>query len=451
MAAFKGDTVVVGFSNQASTTRTRRSWAVAVALGGLYGIIGFGAFIQCGPQKGQFVSNSYLSGSSDEDLVPPQSLNSQVEILPGELSEPNFSGSDGIKRIVESGSIASETVSLDKPAAQSSAMDPAFCNGLSYGECLTLVIQIPSAHLQSSPGLSALNLVQAAPTWRGLFERACNEGLKLGLPNSARSGLGRGRVLGQVLRSRCVIQSLTDESTPLPALAKNELGLSVRLVSFEIVTAEVGTAPAIGKLAFEKARIDLKFHDAQIFGKGRWHHVAGAIDLWNMFNYSGVFGTARAGIRFNESLTFSFNGPGTLAYLDSFMAPVLDSARRGEGLGELGAEIIVVKQAVAAIAAGSNPVVPALILVAVAVDAIRDLCEHKSSDCRIRGTNANVRDAFLEQMGRSEVVSSETRATLIDGIKNLPFALLQGVFKQANLIEMERRLELPTKPFWVGH
>ena len=413
--------------------RLRPTTAVSAAIAAVYGCLGFAIFVQCGPKPGGWQSGGVLYGAPDQDSGEATTQSGSVAIYPGSPDEPSFSSG------IDGGPVRPRQTPLD----------PEFCKGFAYGQCLTLVVRIPAAQLQVDPGLSTLNLMQAAPTWQGLFERACSEGLLVGLPNAALSGPGRNRVLGKVIKSRCVIQSLSDETTPLPQLASQELGFAARLVDFRLVSGSSGTAPAVGRITFEQSKIDFKFHDAQVFGQGRWQPIRGAMNLWNVLNYSGVFGTAHAGIRFNERLTFVFNGPGAVSYLNSVLSPILDAAKRGQGLGEIGAEIAVIKQAVTALAAGSNPVVPTLILVAVAVDAVRDLCTHRASDCRITGTESNVGDEILQRLGSSQVVTSETRASLIDGLKNLPFAVLQAIFRHANLGDMERSLNLPTKPFWV--
>ena len=169
--------------------------------------------------------------------------------------------------------------------------------------------------------------------------------------------------------------------------------------------------------------------------------------MWNFWNHAGVFGTAHAGVPFNQQLTFDFNGKGTADYLRQVLEPILNAARMDKGLGKLGGEILVIKQAVAAIAAGSNPVVPSLILVGVAADAIRDLCEHEASSCQINDENKSVRGEFLEKVGEGSVLPSATRATLVDGLKYIPFAILQGVFKTADVGDLEKSLGLPTRPF----
>lgn len=419
------------------------------------GFVGGGVVLNCGRPvtRGSAQFEEGFGGSSAVG-----DYESRVEILPGELNEPSFSRASGLSRLLaesssQSGGAGQPTSAQPQPPAlpsmQQSHFDPKFCEGAVYGTCLTLIIQIPAAHLQISPGLSTLNLVQAAPTYSGLFERACNEGLQVSMPSIARGGPGRSRVLGAVTKSRCIVQSLSDEVSPLPKLGASEIGLKVRFVSFDLAGNASQTSPAFGTLAFEQSRMDLKFHDAHLFARGSWQPIMGSVNFWNMLNYAGVFGTARATVKFNESLTFKFNGNGTAAYLRSVLAPVFQAAKSGQGLGELGSEIVVVQQAVAAIAAGSNPVVPAVILVAVAADAIHDLCTHEQSSCAIKGQATNVRDVFLAKVGRSEVVTSETRAALVDGLKFLPYAVLKGVFENANIGDLESKLDLPTRPFWV--
>jgi hypothetical protein len=427
-------------------------WAAALGLGGA------AILLNCGSPVTRGGAN-FEDGTAGGKNASPNSPNDsdferRVEILPGELSEPSFSRASGLSRLLaDSGTgsgVVSGSVQPKLPSMQQSDFDPKFCDGAVYGTCLTLIIQIPAAHLQVSPGLSTLNLIQAAPTYSGLFERACNEGMQVSMPSIARGGPGRSRVLGAVTKSRCIVQSLADEVSPLPKLGANEIGFKVRFVSFELAGDVSQTSPAFGTLAFERSRMDLKFHDAQLFARGSWQPIKGSVNFWNMLNYAGVFGTARASVRFNESLTFQFNGKGTAAYLSSVIAPVLDAAKSGQGLGQLGTEIMVVRQAVAAIAAGSNPVVPALILVGVAADAIHDLCTHEQSSCEIKGKNTNVRDVFLARVGAGQVVTSETRAAFVDGLKFLPYAVLKGVFESTNIGDLESKLDLPTRPFWVA-
>ena len=419
--------------------RRRRSTAVSVALPSFFGALGFGFFVQCGPSQGRLGTSTEIYGAADIDQdKAASSLGGVVEIFDGDPTEPKFAGRSQLQ------------AGLHRASSKLSDLDPNFCHGLAYGQCLTLILQIPAAELQQSLGLSVLNLVHSSPKWRSYFERSCNEGLFVGIPNAARSGPGRSRVLGGVARSRCLLQTLSDESTPLPKLANNEMGFKVRLVDFNLVSKATSTSPAVGRVAFENVRVEFKFHDAHVFGQGRWQPLRGAVNLWNLFNHSGVFGTAHAGINFNERLTFQFDGPGTLDYLNSRLDPVFEAARSGEGLGELGAEILVVKQSVAALAAGSNPVVPTIILVGVAVDAVHDLCSHRASDCQIRRSESDVLGPLGGSSEAAEVLPSTTRAQLMDGLKHLPFAVVQGIFRHAHLAEMEKALQLPTKPFWVS-
>lgn len=401
-------------------------------------------FVQCGPQRGQM---SVPEGAALGDK------RFEVEVLPGEPAEPELSGSEGFKRLLDTlGATLADAsgAELELPKARQGKLDPEFCKGLTYGQCLTLIIQVPASHLQIDPGLSTMNLVQSAPTYQGLLDKACAEGLAVGTPNLARQAPGRHRILGQVTRTRCVFQTLTDETTSLPMLSENEMGFTVRMIGLELSAKKTSSAPAFGTIAFERNKLELSFHDAKVFGQGRWHHVRGAMNLWNMVNYTGIFGTARAGISFDQALTLTFDARGTVAYLNTVLAPILEAARKGEGLGDFAAEILVIRQAIAALAAGSNPVVPTLILIGVAVDAIRDLCEHEASDCSINGQSTSVRDAFVTALGDGRVVSSETRAVLFDGLKHVPFAVLQGLLKHANFNELESSLDLPTKPFWVA-
>lgn len=419
----------------------RRSPAAMLAAAVL-GCTGF-LFVQCRPQGDNF---NVRDGELDDDGF-------EVEVLPGKLPEPELSGPEGFKRLVDTldPSLARDSDSSRQlPRARQVAIDPDFCLDLSYGQCLTLIIQVPASHLQIDPGLSSLNLMQSAPTYQGLLDKACAEGLAVGAPNLARQGPGRYRILGQVTRTRCVFQTLTDETTALPELSANEIGFGVRLIELALSSKQTSSTPAFGTIAFERNRMELNFHDAKVFAQGRWHHVRGAMNFWNMLNYTGIFGTARTGIRFDQALTFTFDARGTEAYLSTVLEPILKAAQNGEGLVNVAAEILVIRHAARALATGSNPVIPSLILIGVAADAIRDLCEHEASSCSIKGQNTNVRDAFLTTLGEASVVPSETRAVLFDGLKHIPFAVLKGILEHANLNELESSLDLPTKPIWVA-
>jgi hypothetical protein len=167
-------------------------WAAALGLGG--GAI----LVNCGSPVTRGGANFEDGTASAKNASPKDSdFESRVEVLPGELSEPSFSRASGLSRLLaDSGtgsSAASGNVQPTLPSMQQSDFDPKFCDGAVYGTCLTLIIQIPAAHLQVSPGLSTLNLIQAAPTYSGLFERACNEGMQVSMPSIARGGPGLGR------------------------------------------------------------------------------------------------------------------------------------------------------------------------------------------------------------------------------------------------------------------
>jgi hypothetical protein len=423
---------------------TAHKRGLAVALSALAIASGSVTFVKCG------------SGTAHLTLPEESASEEQfeVEVLPGEVAEPELSGQEGFRRLVESAAVDFEGGSLELPSPDMQPapmpLDPKFCDGLSYGECLTLVVQIPGAQLQIDPGLSALNLLESAPGYKGLLGKACGEGLMVGTYHLANRAPGRHRVLGKVQRTRCVFQALTDESTVLPALAENEFGFSVRLIGLELLSKSSSTAPALGTIDFSRNQLQLRFHDAKVFGQGKWQPVRGARTLWNVANYSGIFGTARASISFDQTMKIDFDAAGASAYLSGVIAPLLESARKGEGLGELAGEILVIRQAAAAIAAGSNPVVPALILIGVAFDAVRDLCEHEASDCSIKNSDGSVRDAFANETRNGYVIPSETRAVLFNGLKHVPFAVLQGLMQHANFNELETSLNLPTKPFWVA-
>ncbi|NBO38997.1 hypothetical protein EBU99_10485 [bacterium] len=101
--------------------------------------------------------------------------------------------------------------------------NPSFCSGLQAGECLTLVIQVPSSLVQSSLGLGALGLALAAKDYNDLLHRTCSEGLRVGLPVieaglpvTRRNGVAR-KLFSPFKRARCVYQVLASESVVPPA------------------------------------------------------------------------------------------------------------------------------------------------------------------------------------------------------------------------------------------
>jgi hypothetical protein len=154
--------------------------------------------------------------------------------------------------------------------------------------------------------------------------------------------------------------------------------------------------------------------------------VAG-YDMVNIFRQTGVFPTATKRVNFSDSLSFDFNLQGSARYVQHVLMPVLDSVSKGEGLGKLGFQLALVRKQLSLLAAGSNPVVPALILAGIGVDAVRDLCTFEASDCRIKTTGENVVDIISRTYRSSSPIPSETKATFVDGTKYIPFAIMSAV------------------------
>ena len=342
------------------------------------------------------------------------------------------------------------------------AFDPNFCKGLLGGACFTLILQIPSPMLAQSIGLTTLNLVQFSPTYRGVLARTCNEGLSVswnhllsdqGVSPLHKQGSLR-RAFPRVTRTRCILQHVTSEDTSPVNLAANEHGLAVRVVDFGLESQSSSISPAFGKFEFKKARMAFKFRDPLAFvpkihggpagqagglntgiETGReWRPVAG-FDALNVFRQTGVFPTAAKRIHFAENLAFDFNLQGSARYVNHVLMPVIDSASNGQGLGKLGLQLAVLRKQLVIIAGGANPVVPALVLAGIAIDAVRDLCAFEASDCKIRTTGENVAEVIERTYRAGSPIPSETKATFIDATKYIPFAIMsavvEGMDKQA--------------------
>lgn len=317
--------------------------------------------------------------------------------------------------------------------------DANFCRGLAQGECFTLVLQIPSPLLAQSLGLSILNLVQFSPSYRGMLSRTCNEGLEVSWRHLlADQGVGlvhkQGvlkRAFPNVKRVRCVLQNITSEDSSPPSLGQNEHGVAVRVVDFSIESRSSSTAPAFGTFEFKNSRMVFRFRDpsayvASVGGRRAWRPVAG-YDTVNVLRQSGVFPTATKRVNFSDSLRFDFNLQGSARYVHHVLMPVIDSASQGEGLGKLGLQLAVIRRQLAVLAAGSNPVVPSLILAGIGIDAVRDLCAFEASDCRIRTTGENVGQVISRTYQGGDPIPSDTKATFVDATKYIPFALMSAV------------------------
>jgi hypothetical protein len=324
-------------------------------------------------------------------------------------------------------------------AAAPLVLDKDFCKGLPHGSCFTLVIQIPSPMLAQSLGLSVINVGQFSPNYRGILSRTCNEGLDVGWRHLL-SDQGVGPVHKQgtlrkafphVKRVRCVLQNVTTEEAPPPSLARNEHGISIRMVDFGLESKSSSTSPAFGKFEFKQARMVFKFRDPYAYVRGakgakEWRPVAG-YDLFNVARQTGVFPAATKRVNFSDNMTFDFNMQGSARYVHHVLMPVIDSASKGEGLGKLGLQLAVMRNQLALIAAGSNPVVPALILAGIGIDAVRDLCAFEESDCRIRNSTENVGGVIARTYASRSPIPSETKATFVDGTKYIPFAIMSAV------------------------
>lgn len=402
-------------------------------------------------------------------------LSTFLRCSPGRENSAEFSPDEGEETTVKFAQVDDEEARLSGPSAfremmenlaplsglpktsgslqlkgEKLSLDPEFCLGLRYGECLTLIVRVPAAEMQMSTGLSMLNLLSQARSFEDILQRTCDQGLERAVEALTSWAPGRKRVLQMVKKYRCVYQSLTSEASELPDLRRNEIGLSVRLVDFSLLSEQVSTAPAFGHVSFLGNRIVLRFQDPYAFGQGAWTPLKGGFNLWNALNVTGVFGTVEAEIHFNQKLDFALDVEQSLAILGEALEPVLERASRAfeseQSFGRFLGEIAVIKESIKLLFTQAHPVVPTVIVIAAAAKALQEICAMESSDCRLDAESLGLTAEIAENFGTATLLPSSTRAALADGLKNVPYAVLEGLFKNVDFDEMERSFGLPTMP-----
>jgi hypothetical protein len=320
-----------------------------------------------------------------------------------------------------------------------------FCQGFNKGECLTFVLQIPSPDMQLSLGLSALSIMHHSPGYKGLLERACNIGIFSSMPSLVndsgvnvlqRQGVGK-KLFSGVKKSRCIIQNLKTDSDPLPILEPHELGFSARLVEIEMVSQNMSTQPAFGTFQFENTKLNVSFHEPQVFAKNNlgvreWIPV----QSWRIFGGPRVFGVAKKSIGMTKNISFKADVNSSAAYLQKILMPSVEAIMKGQGYGSLAAQVFTLKSSLevlfakgAATAAKGNA---ALMVGALAVSAVRDICTFEKSDCRIKAENKNLVAEIDSFVGRPDAAGSDVRVAFSDALKFLPYSIISAIIEEAD-------------------
>ncbi|MBM3381862.1 MAG: hypothetical protein FJY29_05415 [Betaproteobacteria bacterium] len=375
------------------------------------------------------------TGEQDIDSRSPSINEERLEVEPeieqvSANTEPTVSGED--PRLIKS------DASLFAVKAE-----PEFCSGLKPGECLTLVIQVPSTLLQSSLGLGVLGLSLASKGYNDLLHRTCGEGLKVGLPVIEaglplvrRNGVAKG-LFGGFKRARCLYQVLTDEGQLPPQLSSNETGLKVRLVDFTLSGSAISTNPVIGKFEFKESKLNTRFHDVslripQAGQSTTWEPVRGGWNIFDTATYSGIFKTSNVNVTVNRGLVFKANGFGIASYLNTVVEPFLDESTRTQSLVKARAQVEMMRMAVRALRQGKSMVTSSLVLVGMGLDAIKQLCSSPGSDCRVQNSERDLVTQLNASFDNGEPLESNSKALLIDALKYVPLGLVRAVFEHAD-------------------
>jgi len=372
---------------------------------------------------------------STAPIQPPMNDSSRIEV------EPTITKLSPVREETVSGAEASSIKS--DPSLFQTKPQPAFCSGLKAGECLTLVIQVPGSVLQSSLGLGALGLSLASPSYSALLHRTCSEGLKVGLPVIEsglpiirRSGVAK-KLFSPFKRTRCVYQVLSDEATELPAVEPNETALKVRLVDFALSGSALSTNPVIGKFEFNESKMLTRFHDVSLnvptgSFAGEWQPVRGGWNFFDTATYSGIFKTSDVNVTVARGLSFKVNGFGVAAYMNQVMEPFLNDSTRTQSLVKARAQIEMMRMAVRSIRQGKSVVTSSLVLLGMGLDAIKDLCSTKGSDCRVEGKNTDLVTGINDLFDDGQPLESNSKALLIDALKYVPLGLVRAVYEHAD-------------------
>jgi hypothetical protein len=375
------------------------------------------------------------TGERDVESGSPSINEARLEVEPeieqvAANTEPTVSGED--PRLIKS-----------DPSLFVVKAEPEFCAGLKPGECLTLVIQVPSTLLQSSLGLGVLGLGLASKSYSELLHRTCSEGLKVGLPVIEaglplfrRNGVAKG-LFGGFKRARCRYQVLTDESDVPPQLGSNETGLKVRLVDFTLNGAAVSTNPVIGKFEFKESKLNTSFHDVavripQADQSTSWEPVRGGWNIFNTATYSGIFKTSNVNVTVSRGLAFKANGFGIASYLNTVIEPFLNESTRTQSLVKARAQVEMMRMAVRSLRQGKSMVTSSLVLLSVGLDAIKQLCSHPGSDCKVQNSDKDLVTQLNASFDNGEPLESNSKALLIDALKYVPLGLVRAVFEHAD-------------------
>jgi hypothetical protein len=327
-----------------------------------------------------------------------------------------------------------------------------FCHGLLKGECFTLNIRIPAPSLEKNFGLATLTLALHENNYKAAIERACNDGLSVSARLATQGKDLLSKFLWNTKRARCLVEIVDSESVSLPALAKNEVGLSVRLVDFGVENAQTESNPALGKFTFHNAKLSAKFRDVYATHgesgdeiRSAWKPVAGRKRFFAPWTWDGVFETSKFHVAFAKEVSLQFDGAKTIGYVGHLIGPVLDAARSTRTLGPLAAQLSLIKDAVGLISSGSNPMVGGLILAGIGIDAIKDLCSFEGSDCTPTTSSLDINALFQGHLGAADPVPSETKAMFLDALKHFPMAILRSTSQKAEPEDLLRTLNVPVE------
>jgi hypothetical protein len=410
--------------------------ALCLGVGVLTGVTLVSAPVACNPGNVR-ISREPMAQTGDKDVNSsgPTLNEERLEVAPeieqvAANTEPTVSGED--PRLIKS-----------DPSLFAVKAEPEFCAGLKPGECLTLVIQVPSTLLQSSLGLGVLGLSLASKSYSDLLHRTCGEGLKVGLPVIEaglplfrRNGVAKSLFSG-FKRTRCLYQVLTDESDVPPQLGSNETGLKVRLVDFTLNGSAVSTNPVIGKFEFKESKLNTSFHDVAVRipkadQSTSWEPVRGGWNVFDMATYSGIFKTSNVNVTVSRGLVFKANGFGIASYLNTVIEPFLNESTRAQSLVKARAQVEMMRMAVRSLRQGKSVVTSSLVLLGMGLDAIKQLCNAPGSDCKVQNSEKDLVTQLNASFDNGEPLESSSKALLIDALKYVPLGLVRAVFEHAD-------------------
>lgn len=352
---------------------------------------------------------------------------------------------------------AEESVTpVDEPRDEAPAISPQplaeaapFCVDRQAGECLSVVLRVPSSELESSLGIGTMNLMQVSKNFAVAIQEACQEGIEIYTDIILPAGRVKEDTIARVKEARCLVDFIHEEGQALPQLSANEIGLAIRLVDLNVVGQTRVTKPPFVTVSLDNAKLTAQMRDPKIFSipKGetvaKWRHLRGnhtIVDQITGVPNHGIFGTATMEFNFNASLAMRFDGDRTIAFLNSVF-------QTNPTTGETPAQAVTgfltqAGQALSAIstATGAVPQIGAVVMmVTIGMDALRYVCSRDGVECKISRSELQAVENIHTQMGNT-AVDARSKALFMDGMKHMPAGIVETIFANADQRDIKAKL-----------